>query len=96
MAETRTSGSRDQPPPDKLAGPRAGDSDEDPYRGRPIGRILMKMGKLDRTQVGKALELQKANGQPFGCILVGLGWVIEADVQKALELQAGAGPSTNE
>jgi type IV pilus assembly protein PilB len=61
-------------------------------RGRPLGRILIKMGKLNRTQVGEALELQKKNGGPIGQILVNLGYVAEADVRIALAAQVGMEP----
>jgi len=58
-------------------------------RGRPLGRILIKMGKLTRTQVGEALELQKQKHGPIGQILVELGYVTDDDVQFALAAQVG-------
>lgn len=61
-------------------------------KGRPLGRILIKMGKLNRTQVGEALELQKKNGGPIGQILVNLGYVTESDVRIALAAQVGMEP----
>jgi len=87
MAQTQPSGDKDPPPPEMRAPPRAEDGGE--YRGRPLGRILIKMGKLNRTQVGEALEMQKENGKPIGQILIGLGYVSEADVQHALAAQKG-------
>jgi hypothetical protein len=33
-------------------------------RGRPLGRILIKMGKVTRAQVSEALELQKKEARP--------------------------------
>ena len=61
-------------------------------RGRPLGRIFIKMGKLTRTQVGEALALQKKKPGAIGQILVELGYVDEADVQLALAAQVGMEP----
>ncbi|MDM8007008.1 MAG: ATPase, T2SS/T4P/T4SS family [Phycisphaerae bacterium] len=61
-------------------------------RGRTLGRILIKMGKLTRTQVGEALNIQKKNPGPIGQILVELGYVEESDVQIALAAQVGMEP----
>jgi type IV pilus assembly protein PilB len=61
-------------------------------RGRTLGRILIKMGKLTRTQVGEALNIQKKNPGPIGQILVELGYVTEADIQIALAAQVGMEP----
>lgn len=61
-------------------------------RGRTLGRILIKMGKLTRTQVGEALNIQKKNPGPIGQILVELGYVDESDVQIALAAQVGMEP----
>src|SRR5437868_1427733 len=35
-------------------------------KGRPLGRILIKMGKVNRTQVQEALEIQKNKHGPIG------------------------------
>ncbi len=61
-------------------------------KGRPLGRILIKMGKLTRTQVGEALDLQKKKHGPVGQLLVELGYVDENDVRIALGAQAGMEP----
>ena len=58
-------------------------------RGRTLGRILIKMGKLNRTQVNEALEFQKKNPSPTGQILIEMGYVTEEDVQLALAAQVG-------
>ena len=58
-------------------------------KGRPLGRILIKMGRLTRTQVQEALEVQKQKHGPIGQILVEMGYVTEADVQLALASQVG-------
>ncbi len=42
-------------------------------KSRPLGRILIKMGKLTRAQVSEALELQKKKRGPLGRLLVGDG-----------------------
>ena len=38
------------------------------YRGRPLGRILVKMGKITRDQVHEALDVQREKGGPIGQI----------------------------
>ncbi len=85
-----------KPPAPPAAGPVGrGDSRMPPVsqlRGRPLGRILIKMGKLTRTQVGEALEVQKKEPAPIGKILVQLGYVTEAEVQLALAAKVGMEP----
>lgn len=65
-------------------------------RGRPIGRVLMKMGLLTREKVHQCLEIQKqrqSQGQhknvPLGEILVELGLVNEKQLHIALAAQRG-------
>lgn len=58
-------------------------------RGRPLGRILIKMGKVTRAQVSEALELQKKKRGPLGQLLIEMGYVEEADVNRALAAQVG-------
>jgi type IV pilus assembly protein PilB len=58
-------------------------------RGRPLGRILIKMGKLTRAQVSEALELQKKKRGPLGQLLIEMGYVEKADVNRALAAQVG-------
>ena len=53
-------------------------------RGRQLGRILIKMGKLRRTQVHEALEIQKEKRGPIGAILIELGYITEEDLNIAL------------
>jgi hypothetical protein len=64
----------------------------DPFRGRPLGRVLTKMGKVNREQVVEALNEQKSRGGPLGEILVRLGYVTAADVEAALAAQRGERP----
>ncbi len=54
-----------------------------------LGRILIKMGKIRRTQVHEALEFQKTSRGPIGSILVELGHITEDDLKLALAAQSG-------
>jgi type IV pilus assembly protein PilB len=58
-------------------------------KGRPLGRVLMKMGKVTRANVHEALQLQKQQKRPLGQILRELGYVNEEDLQLALAFQIG-------
>jgi type IV pilus assembly protein PilB len=58
-------------------------------RGRPLGRILIKMGKLTRAQVSEALEVQKKKRGPLGQLLIEMGYVDKGDVNRALAAQVG-------
>jgi len=60
-------------------------------RGRPIGRILMKMGLLSREKVHECLEVQKKRGEGIriGQVFLELGLVDEAKLQVALAAQRG-------
>ncbi|MBW7904018.1 MAG: Flp pilus assembly complex ATPase component TadA [Phycisphaerae bacterium] len=58
-------------------------------KGRPLGRILIKMNKVTRAQVSEALELQKKKRGPLGQLLVELGYVKAEDVNRALAAQVG-------
>ncbi|MCG3138079.1 MAG: Type II secretion system protein E [Phycisphaerae bacterium] len=64
----------------------------DQLRGRQLGRILIKMRRLNRNQIAEALELQKKRRGPLGQILVELGYVTEDDLQLALAAQVGMKP----
>jgi type IV pilus assembly protein PilB len=61
----------------------------DELKGRKIGRILTKMGKVTREQVQEALQLQTQRRSPLGQLLIELGYVTESDVNLALAAQAG-------
>lgn len=61
----------------------------DQLKGRQIGRVLTKMGKVTREQVVEALSFQKKSGGALGQILVELGYVKEIDVNIALAAQKG-------
>jgi type IV pilus assembly protein PilB len=60
-------------------------------RGRPLGRILIKMGVLSREQVHKCLETQKTRGGDvrIGQIFLELGLVDETQLQVALAAKRG-------
>jgi type IV pilus assembly protein PilB len=58
-------------------------------KGRPIGRVLTKMGKVTREQVVEALDFQKRKGGALGRILIDLGYVKEIDLNFALAAQRG-------
>jgi type IV pilus assembly protein PilB len=59
------------------------------YKGRKLGRVLTKMGKVSREQVHEALAVQKTKKSPIGQLLVELGYCSQRDVQAALAGQAG-------
>lgn len=59
------------------------------YKGRAIGRILIKMHKVTREQVHEALAVQQAKRGPVGQILIDLGYIKEADLKIALAAQMG-------
>src|SRR5688572_22232096 len=58
-------------------------------KGRKLGRVLTKMGKVTREQVHQALEVQKTRKVPIGQLLVELGHCTLKDVNAALAGQAG-------
>ncbi len=60
-------------------------------RGRPLGRILMKMGVLSRDKVHECLEIQKKRGGDvrIGQIFLELGLVDETELQVALAAKRG-------
>jgi len=61
----------------------------DQLQGRPVGRILTKMGKVTRDQVVQGLAFQKEKGGAIGRILIDLGYVKESDLNIALAAQKG-------
>jgi type IV pilus assembly protein PilB len=58
-------------------------------KGRKLGRILTKQGKITRDQLQDGLGLQSQQRAPIGQLLIELGHVTEADVNQALAAQAG-------
>jgi len=63
--------------------------DPNELKGRRLGRVLTKMGKVTREQVYEALKIQKEKKAPIGKLLAELGYVTERDVKEALAGQAG-------
>jgi len=66
----------------------------DQLKDRPLGRVLIKMGRLTREQVHQALAVQadqknKGARTPIGQILVDLGMITEKDRNIALAAQKG-------
>jgi uncharacterized protein (UPF0261 family) len=66
----------------------------DQLQGRPVGRVLTKMGRTSRERVVEALMEQKKSGLRLGEILVRMGYVSPGDLESALVAQKGAAPST--
>ncbi|MFI5381573.1 MAG: ATPase, T2SS/T4P/T4SS family [Tepidisphaerales bacterium] len=64
----------------------------DQLQGRPVGRILTKMGRINRDQLVEALSFQKSKGGSLGRILVDLGYIKESDLNLALAAQKGYEP----
>jgi type IV pilus assembly protein PilB len=75
-------------PPSGGSGP-GGIPPIDQLQGRPIGRVLTKMGKVTRDQVVEALTFQKSKGGALGRILIDLGYIKEVDLNIALAAQKG-------
>jgi len=61
----------------------------DQLKGRPLGRVLNKMGRVSREQVVDALKFQKRSGGPIGQIMVDLGHITSGDLNIALAAQQG-------
>jgi len=58
-------------------------------KGRKLGRVLTKLGKVSREQVHEALSVQKTRKEPIGKLLVELGHCKPTDVAEGLAGQAG-------
>ncbi|MEM6748988.1 MAG: ATPase, T2SS/T4P/T4SS family [Planctomycetota bacterium] len=66
-----------------------GKLDVSELKGRRLGRVLTKMGKVTRDQVQEALALQKKTRAPLGQLLVDSGYITTDDVNFALASQLG-------
>jgi len=88
---SKVAGGSSSPPPSGGGAPTSGIPPIDQLQGRPIGRVLTKMGKVTREQVTEALNFQKSKGggAPLGRILIDLGYVKEGDLNIALAAQRG-------
>jgi len=60
-------------------------------KGRKLGRVLTKLGKVSREQVHEALEVQKTRREPIGKLLIELGYCKPTDIAEGLAGQAGMG-----
>jgi type IV pilus assembly protein PilB len=86
-----------QPPPPGGNSPTPGQPSGQPtgmppiteLKGRPLGRVLQKMGKVTREQYSKALAFQKEKGALLGRILIDMGAIKEQDLTIALAAQQG-------
>ncbi len=58
-------------------------------KGRKLGRVLTKLGKVTREKVHEALAIQKTRKVPIGQLLVELGYCTQRDISEALAGQAG-------
>ena len=60
-------------------------------KGRPLGRVLIKLGKLTREKVHQALIAQKdsAKNIPLGQVLLDMGYITERDLNLSLAFQLG-------
>ncbi|CAG0987074.1 Type II secretion system protein E [Phycisphaerales bacterium] len=65
------------------------DFDPAELKGRKLGRVLTKMGKVTREQVHEALSIQKTRKQPIGQLLIELGYCSQKDIAEAVAGQAG-------
>jgi type IV pilus assembly protein PilB len=63
--------------------------DIDQLKGRQLGRVLVKMGKVKREQVHEALQVQREKGGPIGQILIDLGYIDNKTRTLSLAYQAG-------
>src|ERR1700743_3912734 len=77
------------PDPDRSRPGRPGMPGIDQLQGRPLGRVLTKMGKVTREQVVEALNFQKSKGGAIGRILMDLGYIKETDLNIGLAAQKG-------
>jgi type IV pilus assembly protein PilB len=58
-------------------------------KGRKLGRVLTKMGRVTREQVHEALTIQQTRKVPLGQLLVELGYCKPEDIAAGLAGQAG-------
>ena len=63
--------------------------DASELKGRKLGRVLTKLGKVTREKVHEALAVQKTRKVPIGQLLIELGYCTARDIQEALAGQAG-------
>ena len=76
-------------PPKGTAKPMAEIAAEAMPRQKPLGAILLEMGKVQKEQLAEGLEIRKKRGGAIGAVLVDLGYCEAADISAALAIQAG-------
>ena len=54
---------------------------------RKLGQLLLKQNALTKSQLDRALRIQKSNGQPLGELLMELGFVAKDQFKACLKLQ---------
>jgi len=72
------------PPPVQLT-----EADYIDMKGRKLGRIMSRLGKVTREQVHEALAVQKTRPVKIGQLLVELGYCTQRDVDEGIAAQAG-------
>jgi hypothetical protein len=77
------------PPATPVTSPLSGMPPIDQLKGRQLGRVLQKMGKVTRDQYQEALNFQKEKGGSLGRILIDLGYIKESELSIALAAQKG-------
>src|SRR6185503_12390857 len=58
-------------------------------KGRKLGRVLTKLGRVKREQVHEALAIQKTRKTKLGELLIELGYCTTTDIAEGLAGQAG-------
>ncbi len=67
---------------------------QDPFQGKRLGEVLIRMGKLTQQQVDDAVEESRLSRERFGQYLVKRGIVTAAELVRALALASGM-PTTD-
>jgi cellulose synthase/poly-beta-1,6-N-acetylglucosamine synthase-like glycosyltransferase len=71
------------------AAPAAAPKDEESLKGKPIGEILVKQGRITREQLDEALRLSRQWGTPVGKVLLSQGYIRSFHFYQALARQLG-------
>ena len=58
-------------------------------RQKPLGQVLLEMGRITQEQLDEALAIKKNRGGAIGAVLVDLGYCEPTDISGALAVQAG-------
>ncbi len=76
---------------DESTSPQSETKKADPaeLKGRPLGRVLVRLGKVSRQQVHQALDQQQQRRMPIGQLLLEQEAITEDDLNEGLALQAG-------